>query len=283
MVTKCVVGGRVFRCSIDLGKGFLTVKELNEVRPLEVKLPLTQIINALLLGNKVKLVSSNGLTVEIFINEIVRKEVNFTLLIIKYLREGDTLKEKLNTTVVRYAILNNLVFELITSLTKKAVPNWIKVRELSLTINNEILSLQDLDIEDLKFTSSKLLKDVEIRDVTQIPIDVKNLMRYLVSTFKEAIKKMNLSVDITPLIDLILLTYVYRYSKKLGFIIQAGKALNAFTEILESFTENFIGFNESLKTDLINNFLTKFKTDEDLLQTSKAYLELIELIIKEFL
>lgn len=283
MVTKCLAEGKIFRCSVNLEKGSLVIKRLDEDRPLEIKLPFTNVKDVLLVGDRVRLISSDGFVTEVFVNEIVRKELSFTVLIVKYLKEGATLRERLETLIERYVFLNGLALKLITSLAKSAMPDWAKVRELSLRINDVVSGFQDLDVEYLKLTSSKLLRDVEIRDVTQISMDVKNLVRYAVSTFKEAIKKMDLGVDATPLIDLTLLTFVYRYSKDLGLVIQAEKTFNMFIRSVEEFAEGLIGFNESLKSGFINGFLDKFKADEDILQTSKAYLNLIESTVREFL
>lgn len=267
MSTRCFENNLEYKCLVRVTDTTLVLEKQETVGEAR-KIPLSQ-VKVLERSNdaKLKIVTAEEVVMEIIINELVRRDIERFIFLYKFMREQQDVMSTIEKILHNYVLLLSPVLRIIITLTKGNVLKWESLKETVDRLQDFVKSIES--VTDLKFRVNiteyvKVIgSSINSRNVTTLLSGARNYVKYVTTYFSDLSRRVPIYVNLSYMVDLTLIAFIYFYSKNLGLPLQAERARSEFKHITQELTSEIPIRDEVFKDRVITSF-------ELLLETSRS-------------
>jgi len=235
--TRCYRNKTEYKCVVRTSDAVLVVENLEMLGETK-RIPLKNVKEVTRLpDDRLEIKTVDGDVVNMLINELVRKDVEYFTFLYYFTKEQQNIRETIMRNLHNYIFLIQPAFKIFQTLTKGNIPQWEFYRELIKELQdfNDILS--SLGMNELSEALAKYVKtfasSVERRSVSSLANSLKNYVKFLTAYFSSLLRETIKYFDPSYFVDLTLIAYIHFYSKSLGLPLQAERARREFEHIAQ--------------------------------------------------
>jgi len=252
LTTRCYRNNKIeYKCIVRASDASLVVENLEmlgEVKRIHLK-NVKEV--ARLPDGKLEIRTVDGDVVNMLINELVRKDVEYFMFLYYFTKEQQNIRETIMRNLHNYIFLIQLAFKILQSLTKGNIPQWGFYRELIKILQDFNDTLSSLEMKELSEALAKYIKTftsaVERRSVSSLVNSLRNYVKFLTAYFSSFLRETIKYFDPLHFVDLTLIAYIHFYSKNLGLPLQAERARREFEYIAQEQVSKLGLLDELLK------------------------------------
>ncbi len=247
MITECRIPGKEFTCEIVIAKDKVVARDYKTGKEI-IEISLDDTINAEVVGNELTITTATGDQLTIAVTAELIDKLQYVMRYIEIKEKGSSAIDEVIQCVKEFSKVLDHNLKILELLRRGSFPDWDLVKRIALEINEATTRMTQ---HSAPFTASKdLLTNVKKRHIDGIRLTIKSIIRESSNALKYRISKVLLSVNMSSLVDIVILIHVYVLAKKHGLVLVSEKAINELRSTMEIFHPHILPLNEETSRSL---------------------------------
>lgn len=248
MITECRIPGKEFTCEIIIAKDKVIAKDYKTGKEV-IEISLDDAVNAEVIGNELTITTTTGSQLTITVTAELIDKLQYIMRYIEIKEKGLRAIIEVMESVREFSKVLDYNLKILELLRRGNFPDWSLIRKIALEIN-EITTHKITQHSAPSIASKDLLINVKKRHIDGIRLTIKSIIREASNALKYMISKLLLSVNMSSLVDIIILIHAYVLARKHGLVLDSEKAINELRNMMEIFHSHILPLDEESSRSL---------------------------------
>ncbi len=273
VLSKCLISGKEVFCDVSIGRDGITI--LNEKGRLIRSIHPDEITFVEQRGNTLTVLLTSGETYTITITKGLFNQVMYFITLLEINSSPETTLGKLFASTDHLSKCVARLESVLLMLRKGSIPAWGRlldyVEEMESVVRSEEAPPELLP--EVEEALKELKENIRSRYVEGIKLSTRKTVRVLTRIYGESLTRIIRSANLSPLVDIVILTHAYSLAKRLGLENKASTIKLAFTDTLKEFLSNSLWLDESSVNTAVEDASKTLEKEQDPTVLSRSIVE----------